>query len=535
LGSQLQENSASAHSRIRVLHVDDDEDQLEMTRLFLEQLDDCIRVKSESSANAALKQLGHGKFDCVVLDFKMPEMNGLELARRIKEKHDIPIILYTGQGSEEVAEKAFAIGIDDYLRKEVSPSHYQLLAKMIKDAVEKKRIEVLYRTSEERYRSLVNLAPDGIVTVNSRGVVTFANPSMKRLTGHTDEEVVGKWFPKMGTLRVSDMPKWLRMFADIIRGRVPPPTEFIYVKKDGSEGWGEAHISLLKQEGEKTEILAILRDVTERKQLIDELKKKSEVLEAQVEERTEKLLSSERMSAAGAIAAQLGHDLRGPLNTISNATYLMEHYPEKTSEMIAIINKSIANATQLLNEMRVKTNEVSLNLTEVELDTYIESIIDESLIPDNVNVIRKLESKARVSIDVNKMKRVVTNIIFNALDAMSGGGKLWVSTELEGEYVVISIRDNGCGIPDDIKTNLFKPFVSSKSNGTGLGLSFCKRIVEAHIGNISIESKVGSGTTCIIRLPRLTMQTKSMIQSPNLEGELITPHHASWKLNHQGA
>ncbi len=500
--SQLPENtSALARSRISVLHVDDDDYQLEVVKQFVEQLDDCILVKPEHSAIRALRELDHGKFDCVVLDLIMPEMNGLELARRIREKHGVPVILYTGQGSEEVAEEAFTIGVDDYIRKELSPSHYQVLAKRIRYAVEKRRIEVLYRKSEQRYKSLVNLAPDGIVTLNTRGIVTFANPSMLELTGHTEGEIVGKWFPKMGTLRLSDMPRFLKIFADIVRGRVPPPTEFAYVRKDGSEGWGEAHISLLKRPGEKTEVLAVLREVTERRRLIEELENKSRYLETQVEERTRKLLDSERTVAAGTIAAQLGHDLRGPLNTIRNAIYLMEHNSEVSGRMIAIINKALDAATQMLDEIRVNRQEVSLNLQDVDLDDFIASVLDESVIPEVVRVDRRLESHVRVSIDAVKMRRVVSNLLLNALDAMKGGGRLRVSTSANSANAVIRVRDNGSGIPDYIKANLFKPFVTSKVNGTGLGLSFCKQMVEAHVGTISIESKVGAGTLCTITLP----------------------------------
>lgn len=351
---QLPENSISEWNRIKVLHVDDDEDQLEMTKKFLEQTDNCFLVKSESSPIAALKELEHGKFDCVLLDFKMPEMDGIELARRIKKNHNISIILYTGQGSEEVAEKAFAIGIEDYLRKELSPSHYQLLAKRIKDAVEKKRIEVLYKKSEERYRFLVNLAPDGILTLDLKGRITFANPSLLKLTGHKEDEMVGKWFPSVGTARISDLPGFLKTFASIVRGKVPPPTEFVYVRKDGSHGWGEAHVSLITVDGKRRELLAILSDITERKRLLEELENRSNELEIQVEERTRKLLDSERMVAAGRVAAQVGHDLRGPLNTIRNAAYVGERFPEKTEDMFKIINKAVDMSTLLLDELRTR-------------------------------------------------------------------------------------------------------------------------------------------------------------------------------------
>ncbi len=117
------------HGVIRVLHVDDDTNQLIFTKRFLEELDPFIQVESVASPEEAL--IKASSFDCVVSDFVMPGMNGIELANRVRETSTIPFILYTGQGNEEVAERAFAAGVDDYIRKEFDHSHYQVLAKRI--------------------------------------------------------------------------------------------------------------------------------------------------------------------------------------------------------------------------------------------------------------------------------------------------------------------------------------------------------------------------------------------------------------------
>jgi len=108
---------------IRVLHVDDEQIQLSQVKIFLETLDPSLKVTSTASPVEALKQIRNDSFDCVVSDFVMPGMNGIEFAQNVREMEDVPLILYTGQGSEEVAEAAFAVGIDDYLRKEIDPSH----------------------------------------------------------------------------------------------------------------------------------------------------------------------------------------------------------------------------------------------------------------------------------------------------------------------------------------------------------------------------------------------------------------------------
>jgi signal transduction histidine kinase len=113
-------------------------------------------------------------------------------------------------------------------------------------------------------------------------------------------------------------------------------------------------------------------------------------------------------------------------------------------------------------------------------------------------------AEARVSIDVVKMKRVLDNLFRNAIDAMPKSGTIFVSTDSDDESVTVNVKDTGCGIPDHVMKNLFKPFVTSKTNGTGLGLNFCKRVIEAHGGDIRIKSIVGVGTICSIRLPRVS-------------------------------
>lgn len=109
---------------VRVLHVDDEENQQEFAKAFLAVSDPSILVESVATPGEALERLREENFDCVVSDYQMPSMDGIELARRIRETSNVPIIIYTGRGSEEIAETAFTVGVDDYLRKELNPSHY---------------------------------------------------------------------------------------------------------------------------------------------------------------------------------------------------------------------------------------------------------------------------------------------------------------------------------------------------------------------------------------------------------------------------
>ncbi len=131
--------------------VDDETDQLALAKLNLENSDPRIKVTATQSPAEAITHLQTHRPDCVVSDYAMPEMNGIQLHSTIREQ-DIPYILYTSRGGDEVAKEAFSVGIDDYVRKDASLAHYDFLARRIQVAVDKKRSESWYLTySKKKY------------------------------------------------------------------------------------------------------------------------------------------------------------------------------------------------------------------------------------------------------------------------------------------------------------------------------------------------------------------------------------------------
>lgn len=163
----MTEVRVSNEKPIRILHVDDEKNQLEFTKMFLEALDEEVTVDSVSDPLEAIQLQGRNSYDVIISDYKMISMTGIELLQKVREKSDVPFILYTGRGSEEVAESAFEAGVDDYLKKEAEPSHYQVLSKRIRQTVEKHR-------AEELYRKVVEDSRDGIIILIN-GKIVFAN------------------------------------------------------------------------------------------------------------------------------------------------------------------------------------------------------------------------------------------------------------------------------------------------------------------------------------------------------------------------
>ncbi|MBN2334195.1 hybrid sensor histidine kinase/response regulator, partial [Candidatus Bathyarchaeota archaeon] len=145
--------TASQEQKIRVLHIDDEGAQLTFAKMFLEEADPGLEVSSYETPALLLESLDE-TVDCVVSDYVMPEMDGMELCQRIKERMNVPFILYTGRGSEVVAEAAFKQGVDDYVRKESDPSHYQLLARRIRSQAATYRRLREQRRYQERLEEL---------------------------------------------------------------------------------------------------------------------------------------------------------------------------------------------------------------------------------------------------------------------------------------------------------------------------------------------------------------------------------------------
>jgi hypothetical protein len=134
------------------------------------------------------------------------------------------------------------------------------------DITERKKTEQTAKESEEKHRNLVELAPDGIVAVNVEGIVTSANRSFLTLVGcDSEEEIVGKSFTELMAIRMEDIPKFQGMFKSLMKGESPPPSEFLYVRRDGTSRWAEVHPGLMIKDGHTVGVQAIIRDVSERK------------------------------------------------------------------------------------------------------------------------------------------------------------------------------------------------------------------------------------------------------------------------------
>ena len=177
---------------VRILHVDDNYDFTELTSTYLQRESEAFTIISKQSAAGGLERLQADDVDCIVSDYQMPETNGLEFFEQIPDDYaHVPFILFTGQGSEEVASGAFSLGVTDYLQKETGTDQYAVLANRIEQAVANARFEQRVQLTRERFKTLVEESSDAILVVDATGQILYATPATEHVLGRTPDELLG--------------------------------------------------------------------------------------------------------------------------------------------------------------------------------------------------------------------------------------------------------------------------------------------------------------------------------------------------------
>ncbi len=252
--------------QIRVLHVDDDPDLVELAATFLEREDDRITVATASNASAGLAHLADHEVDCVVSDHDMPGPNGIEFLETVRERiGEIPFILYTGKGSEAVASDAISAGVTDYLQKGGGTEQYEILAMRIVEAAEKCRIEREAERTRTHLRAITDHSMDGIITIDAESVIRFANPAVERLFGYSPAELVGKSLTVLMPEEERDPHRdgIERYLSTGERAMDWTAAEFPGQHRDGRELSLSVSFGEFEEDGE-CRFVGVVRDVTER-------------------------------------------------------------------------------------------------------------------------------------------------------------------------------------------------------------------------------------------------------------------------------
>jgi PAS domain S-box-containing protein len=227
-----------------------------------------------------------------------------------------------------------------------------------------------------------------------------------------------------------------------------------------------------------------------------------------VEDKTEEE-QNRRLSAIGATAGMVGHDIRNPLQAITGDLYLIKDslasMPEclnsDVTESLVEIEKNIGYINKIVADLQDYARPLTPERVEVNLSNLVLGVVNSTDIPSNVSSSVSIEASFNLRTDPTLVRRILTNLIINAVQAMPKGGRLTISASKTADKAIINVTDTGVGIPENIKVKLFTPMITTKAKGQGLGLAVVKRLVEALNGTIAFSSELGKGTTFTVLLP----------------------------------
>jgi len=359
----------------------------------------------------------------------------------------------------------------------------------VQDITDMKRVEEALRESEVNYRTLVESSPDGILSLAIGGCITACNQEVCDMLGYSREELKGMDFRRMLSGTAPDeLPEYLERLKEfnLIED------EFELVRRDGQPipVWVKI-VGLYNRKGELAEALVYLRDVGERKKL---------------EQMKDEFISL------------VSHELRSPLTVIMGAvnTALTEGErlsPEETRQLLqdaALESEALSHRLgNLLELSRVQANRLLLYLEPMSIETALYTEVEKAKQSDSTHdiVLDIPEKLPRVQADDLRVRRILHNLLENAMKYSPQGGEIGVTARAEDGRIVISISDQGIGISAEDQLALFSPFHRLEESmrqgikGIGLGLLVCRRLVEAHGGRVWVESEPGRGSTFYFTLP----------------------------------
>jgi PAS domain S-box-containing protein len=251
---------------ITVLHVDDEPEFADLVSEFLERENDRFVVETATSASEAENRLDDRDFDCVVSDYDMPGRDGIQFLEAVREDEtELPFILFTGKGSEEVASDAISSGVTDYIQKGGGTSQFVVLANRIENAVEHTRAEQRVEATEHKYRRLIEETSDVIVIVDSEGICEFVSPAAEEVLGYAPHELVGE-SPFQFIHQDDREEARSEFFAMVSDPTYRPSVEFRFETPDGSLVWIEARGRNLLDDPVIDGLVVYTRDISDRKE-----------------------------------------------------------------------------------------------------------------------------------------------------------------------------------------------------------------------------------------------------------------------------
>jgi PAS domain S-box-containing protein len=437
--------------------------------------------------------------DVAFIDVQMPRINGIDVLRFIKEKAPRTIVvMMTGVGSEEIAVKAMKLGADDYLSKPFSMADVVALAtKLLENrraGEENVKLKNKIRRSEKYLAHLTTIINEALITTDSSGRIQFVNLAASNLWGYSPEELQDQDIHFLirgegNTLLCRDLVR-----DTINRGKIEG--EFHFRKKDKGTFPGYLSTSVIKENGRVTGIVIVVADLT------------------RLYEVERRLKQTEKLASLGKVVEGIAHEVRNCLTSLGGFALRLKkitsddlagtQYTNVILDCVSRLEKMVKDIEDYVRFSKFYT----YHFDKIDLVPVIERARDKAAqkltlqFTQRVSFVLKTDDNLPpIYADAAALEEAFYNLILNAYEAMPRGGRLKVTLKKLASAVSVSIEDTGVGIRNEDLSEIFSPFVTSKTAGAGMGLCKAYLLVEEHRGAVNVTSEPNKGTTFEVLLP----------------------------------
>jgi PAS domain S-box-containing protein len=546
---------------VDILIVDDRPENLLALEAILEPLGQ--HVVRASSGEDALRCLLEREFALILLDVQMPNMNGFETARLIKSRERtrfVPIIFLTAISKDaEYVFRGYSVGAVDYMFKPFQPeilrSKVQVFVELYRQQrrlteqeqrlreAERQELELRHMRemlqSEARFSEIVRSAMDAIVLFDADGKISLLNGTAERMFGTTAGEAIGSsiaaFFPQATTENLLE-----RICSAAERARAggegaEAPHAFVARRANAETFPIEASVSCLDSPMGRTYTL-IARDISERVRQQDALEKQATSLADSARELKElnkelsrRQLELERaMTARSRFYASMSHELRTPINAVLGySTLLLERIygplNEKQAEGIERTQKAARHLLELVNDVldlsKIEAGKIELRLQPVEFPSLVEDLfVTVRPLADEhgsaLTLDHRSDDPVRVISDPRRLRQILLNLLSNAIKFGCGKPIQVITEPADDGGVTIQVIDQGEGISETDQERIFQEFVqlgkTQLQDGTGLGLPISRRLAELLHGSLTVESRLGEGSTFRLSIPQNAEPARSL-------------------------
>ncbi|MBD8573093.1 response regulator [Pseudomonas syringae] len=454
---------------------------------------------------------------------------------------DLPVVLLTRHGGPDQnpsTRLGTLLGNVTFLER---PFHPMTLVTLVNTAVRGRRRQYEARArmedlleSERRLQNALTAGRLGSWQLEAEFLTLTCSAISKAHYG-LDENATFDYEDWLASVYAADQPRMQSALQRSLDNGVDFIIEYRNLWPDGSLNWVDVRArAIYGKNGQVIALVGVTSDISERKQAEAELRRLNETLEQQVEERTsqlqhneEVLRQSQKMEAVGQLTGGIAHDFNNMLTGIIGSLELMRRRIARgrVDDLDNLIDLGVTSANRaaaLTHRLLAFSRRQSLDSRPVEMNHLVKAM-DELILrslSESIHLDMRLDADLwTAEADPNQLESALLNLVLNARDAMPGGGLLRVETRnerlerrftdahdnlLPGDYVLLSVSDTGCGMPESVVSRAFDPFFTTKpiGQGTGLGLSMIYGFSKQSRGHVLIDSEVGRGTTVKLYLPR---------------------------------